>query len=185
MLEQLHDLAVDQPRHLGPLYWKVNTDEIAMQIAKIRASLPQEVKQAASVTRESEQIVKTARQDADGLLDNAKGDASRLLDEAKQEADLIIEQAKLEQTRLLAESEILKLAKSQAEEIRNSAGKDATSRRREADDYSYHVLKHVENVLGKAIRSVEAGMSELESSVDGAAPLSPQAVIESREKVRV
>lgn len=183
MLEQLHDLAVDQPRHFGPLYWRVNTEEVAMQIAKIRASLPQEVKQAANVTRESEQIVRSAREDADGLLKTARDEATGIVADAHKQAELILEQARIEQTRLLSENEVLKLAKLQAEELKTQSERSATETKRGADDYAYKVLSHLENVLAKANRAIESGKIELDSTRKEAKPVGLVA-IDARDRGR-
>ena len=161
MLEQLNDLAVVRPRQFGPIHWRVNREEIAMQIAKIRASLPQEVKQADSITRESIRIVETAKEDAQQTMENARKEATAHLEQAKKEGELLIEQAKLEQQRLLSENEILKLAKAQAEEIRNSAERESTQMRRNADEYAYQVLNHLDAVVGKAVQAIERGKAEL------------------------
>lgn len=183
MLEQLHELSVEQPRKLGPIYWRVDRDEIAMQIAKIRASLPQEVKQADSITRESARIVESAREDAQQLLDNARKEAASLLEQSQNEARLITEQAKLEQQRMLSENEILRLAKGQADEIRQTAEKESTALRRNADDYAYQVLNHLETVVGKTMTSIERGKAELNPPQAQPVKALVEAV-DQREKVR-
>lgn len=171
MLEQLHETAVERPRTVvGPLVWGLEKEEVAMQIAKIRASLPSEVKQAATVTRESERIVETAREDAEQTRSNAEREAERIVAEAKAEAERLIEAAKLEQQRLVAENEILKIAKAQSEEIRTAADKEALSLKRNAEDYAYDVLSKLEGVVGKAMSAIERGKAEVARPDAGAAP---------------
>ncbi len=182
MLEQLHELAVESPKSLGPIIWGLNRDEIAMQIAKIRASLPNEVKQAASLTRESERIVEGAREDAKAIIENANRDALRITQEAQAEADRLMEQAKLSQQQLVGESEILKLAKAQAEEVRLSADRDSMGMRRGAEDYAFAVLNRLEGILGKAIGTVEDGKRELDRAATPPLPVAD--VEETRERVR-
>jgi len=180
MLQQLEEIAVERPSHIGPLYWRVDVEEISMHIAKIRASLPQEVKQAASVTRESEHIINAAKEDADSVLGRARAEAEKIIEEANAKAKLLEEQGKLEQSRLVSENEVLKLAKAQAEEVMNEAQKQASPTRRGADDYAYQVLNHIEAVLNKTLRNVEAGKEEISG-----VPKVAAVPIESRERLKV
>ena len=53
MLEDLENTAVDRTKRFGPFVTGYNPDEVHMQIHKIRASLPLELKQAANLNRES------------------------------------------------------------------------------------------------------------------------------------
>src|ERR1700727_180606 len=106
LLDELSQL-IDGLPSVGPLTWVsgLNRDEISMQIAKIRASLPQELKTAVNTVRESELIIDTAKEDATMTLDSAKKEAERILIDARRESERIIDQAKLQQERMVAESE--------------------------------------------------------------------------------
>jgi len=178
MLEDLEEITVDRPKSLGPIYWNYNRDEIQMQIAKLRASLPLEVKQAANLTRESERVIEQAREDAGKTMESAQKEVERTIEDARNEAERLINQAKLEQERLLSEHEILKLAKSQGEEIRQSADKEASLMRRGAEDYAFTVLSQLESVVGKAMTAIDRGKAELKPSNDLAA-------IQPRERAKV
>lgn len=180
MLEQLNQLVCEQPRKFGPILWGLDQDEVAMQIGKIRASLPDEMKAAAATVRESDRIVDSAREDAAMTVESAKREGERVTLEARQEAERILEHARAQQDRMVGESEILKLAKSQAEEIRNSADRDAVQLRRNAEDYAHSLLSQLEGVVGKAMTAIERGKQELERP--------EQAVVAApspRERVRV
>lgn len=161
MLEQLGE-TIDQPRGFGPIIWGLNREEVLMQIAKIRASLPTELKQAAQRVRESERIVEGARDDASATMDQAKREADRIIAEARREAERLIEHAKIQQERMVAESEILKLAKAQSEELRNTADRDAVQIRRGAENYAMDVLQRLEGVIGKVMHSIERGKQDLD-----------------------
>jgi regulator of protease activity HflC (stomatin/prohibitin superfamily) len=174
VLEHLHDLAVEKPRTIvGPLTWGLNKEEVAMQIAKVRASLPAELKQAVTVTRESERIVETAREDATTTLESARRESDRIVSEARAEAERIIEQAKLQQQTMISESEILKLAKAQAEEIRLAADRDALAMRRGAENYAFDTISHLESVVHRVNGALERGKAELQKT-DVPAPISPR-----------
>ena len=175
MLEQLNEL-IEKPRSIGPMTWGLNKEEITMQIAKVRASLPNELKAAITTVRESERIVDSAKEDATITVENARKERDRLLVEARQEAERILEHARIQQERMLAESEVLKLAKVQSEEIRNSADRDSMQVKRGAEKYAMDVLSQLEGVVGKVMTTIERGKTEME-------PREPQkAVVENRER---
>ncbi len=162
ILRQLEDLKemIDAPRDfLG--FVKLDRDDINIQISKIRASLPQELKNAASTMRESDRILEDARADAANILESARKESERIQAEARTEAERTLDQARLQQERMVAESEILKLSKAQSEEIRASADRDAMGMRRGAEKYAYDVLTHLEGVVGKAMTAIERGKSEM------------------------
>ena len=178
LLDQLHELAVDAPKSVGPIVWGLNKDEISMQIAKVRASLPQEVKAAAATVRESERIVDTAREDATMTLGAAQKEGDRIIGEANAEATRILEQARIQQHQMVSESEILKLSKAQSEEIRNGADREAVSMRRGAEKYAMDVLSQLEGVVGKVATTIERGKREMER------PEQPMSAAGVREKAR-
>lgn len=67
----------------------VPEDDIYALIDEIRASLPEEIKQARWVTKERERLLDEARQEAEGIIENARADAARLAEEST-----VIEQAR-------------------------------------------------------------------------------------------
>jgi cell division septum initiation protein DivIVA len=178
LLDNLTEL-IEKPKSVGPVTWGLNRDEIGMQIAKIRASLPNELKQAVQTVRESERIVDSAREDATMTLEAGKKEAERILTDARKEAEKIVEHARVQQERMIHESEILKLAKAQSEEIRNSADREAVQMRRGAETYAYDVLTQLEGVVTKVMNSVERGKNEIDRSGDHAVVQQP------RERARV
>ena len=174
LLDNLNELAVEKPKSLGPIIWGLDREEIAMQIAKIRASLPNELKQAVQTVRESERIVDSAREDATMTLDAANKEAERILAEARKEAEKIVEHARVQQERMIHESEVLKLAKAQSEEIRSSADREAVQMRRGAETYAYDVLNQLEGVVTKVMNAVERGKNEIDRSGDHAVVQQPR-----------
>lgn len=184
LLDQVEEVAVRQPRtHLwGLFYTGLNPEEVSMQIAKVRASLPNELKEAISTVRESDRIVESAREDATATLESARKESERIIAEAKAEAASLVEQARLQQERMVNESEILKLSKAQSEELRNAADREAVLMRRGAEKYAYDVLSQLEGVVGKVMTTIERGKQEV-APRDAAAVVN--AVPVPRERVRV
>ncbi len=162
LLDDLKTMTVDEPRGFMGLTWGLDKDRVTMHIAKVRASLPQELKQAAQTVRESERIVDSAREDANMTLDGARKESDRLLQEARSEAEKIVEHAKSQQSIMVMESEILKLAKAQSEEVRATADRDSMQMRRGAESYARDVLNQLEGVVGRVMSAIDRGKSELD-----------------------
>lgn len=179
LLEQLDEMVLEKPKRFMGGVWGLNSDDVKMQIAKIRASLPAEIKQAVAKVRESERIVEGAKEDASQTVESAKREAERTLLEARREAEQIVEAARVQQQRMVAESEILKIAKAQADEIRNMADRDAVTMRRNSEKYAFDVLCKLEDVAGKVINAVDRGKQDLER------PMPEHAVVPVRERVKV
>jgi cell division septum initiation protein DivIVA len=179
MLEHLHETVVDKPRRIvsRQLLWGLDPDEASMQIAKIRASLPTELKQAVTVTRESERIVESAREDASLTIESAKRESERIVSDARREAERLVEQARIQQQQMISESEILKLTKAQCEEIRNAAEREASQLKRGAEKYAFDVLTQLENVAAKVMTNIDRGKAELGRADAAAQP--------GRERARV
>lgn len=178
LLEELQEITVERPKSVFGVTWNYSREEVLMQISKVRASLPQELKQAVNLTRESERIVESAREDATTTLENSRRESQRIVEEAKQEAARIVEQGRLNQQQMIADSEVLKIAKAQAEDLRNTADRDAANMRRGAENYAYDVLSQLEGVVGKVMTTIERGKSEVRDET-------PTTVPAGREKVRV
>ena len=151
-----------------------------MQIAKVRASLPTELKAAVATVRETERIVSTAHEDASMQIESGRKESERIVSDAQSEAQRILEQARIQQERMIAESEILKLSKAQSEEIRNSADRDSVQMRRAAEKYAFDVLCQLETVVGKVMTTIDRGKSEMQ-------PPKPevQAMPQPRERARI
>lgn len=179
ILEDLDSQINRKPKHFLGLTFGLDRDEVSMLIAKLRASLPSELKQAATTLRESERIVDSAREDANLTLENTRKESERIVLDARAEAERIIEEARLVQQRMVADSEILKLAKAQGDEIRSSADRDAVRMRRGAEEYAYDTLTKIEEVMGRVMTSVERGKQEIQRETPS------QAVVRDRERTRV
>ena len=106
----------------------------------MRATIPEEIKQARWIVKERQEM----------------------LAEAKRESERVIREAREEQIRLTAEEEIVKQAERQAEEIIE----DARAREREirlgAEDYADDILNTLEVNLTKFIEAVQRGRDRLQ-----------------------
>ena len=119
---------------------RVDKEEIYDILDQMRATIPEEIKQARWIVKERQEM----------------------LAEAKRESERIIREAREEQIRLTAEEEIVKQAERQAEEIIE----DARAREREirlgAEDYADDILNTLEVNLTKFIAAVQRGRDRLQ-----------------------
>ena len=160
-LEQLKENIEDTKQFLG-VSFNLRKDECLTLIAKINKMLPEQVKEADAITKDSERIVSGARQDAEKELERAEVEAEKLRDEARRQAEQIIELAKKEREQMVQDSEIFKLAKVRADKSVSDAEAEAAKVKRGAEDYALHVLFQLETVVGKVAGTIERGRSELQ-----------------------
>jgi len=160
-LDQLKEHLEDTKQFLGVTFGLDKAECITL-IHRVNKMLPEQVKEAVAITRDSERIVAGAREDADKTVERAEAEAERLRDEARRQAEQIVELAKKEREQLLQESEIFKLAKVQSEKLKSEAEAEAAKVKRGAEDYALHVLFQLENVVGKVAGTIERGRSELQ-----------------------
>ncbi len=117
----------------------------------MRASLPDEIRKAMEIQRESERYLRAAREEA-----------QRIVEEAKREAEKILERARQEAERLVNESLIVRQAEQRANEILTEAHQEAETRRRETDEYIRNVLARLERFARRLLELVEEGRQELQ-----------------------
>ena len=122
-------------------------------IDQLRASVPDEVRQAKRVT-----------EDAGRITDRAREEAERILGRAQEQAAMLIE-----------ERELVKVAQDRAAGILDASEREAAEVRRGADEYAAGVLIRLEGECIKALTSIKRGIDMLDerhrgpASGDGAA----------------
>ena len=118
---------------------RVDKEEIYDILDQMRATIPEEIKQARWIVKERQEM----------------------LAEAKREAERIVKEARDRQERLISEEEITKQAERAAEDIIE----DARAREREirlgAEDYADEILNTLEVNLTKFIGAVQRGRDRL------------------------
>ena len=119
---------------------RVDKEEVYDILDQMRATVPEEIKQARWIVKERQEM----------------------LAEAKREAERIIKEARDEQSRLIANEEVVKQAERQADEIIE----DARTREREirlgAEDYADDILNTLEINLQKFTAAVQRGRDRLQ-----------------------
>ena len=111
----------------------VNREEVLELIQEMRASLPEEIKQARWVVKDREQLLTKARKDAEGL----------------------IQQALQEQSKLVAQEEVVRQSAKEAERVLEEARAEARQIRLEAEDYMDQKLAAFEATLTRTQEQIQ------------------------------
>jgi len=118
---------------------RVDREEIYDLLDQMRATIPEEIKQARWIVKERQEM----------------------LEEAKRESERVVREAREQQARLVSDAEVTKQAERAADEI----VEDARSREREirlgAEDYADEILSTLEVNLQKFTAAVQRGRDRL------------------------
>ena len=117
---------------------RIDREEIYDILDQMRATIPEEIKQARWIVKE--------RQD---MLAEAKREVDRLLAEAREQA-----------VREASQTEIVKLAERQAQDIVDEARRQARETRLEMEDWADSILSTLEVNLEKFLSAVQRGFHE-------------------------
>lgn len=164
LLDELEELP-EKARHL-PFNTLVgfNVEQFYYLVLKIRANLPEDMKRAQRISRDTERIVDEAKDVARQHVEITRQEAGQTLEQARLQAERLLAEAAAERDRLLQESEVMQLAKVQADAVIRQAEVEATEIRRGADDYARDVLANLEVVMDKALVQVQRGRNLLDES---------------------
>src|SRR6188508_869450 len=119
---------------------RVDKEEIYDLLDQMRATIPEEIKQARWIVKERQEM----------------------LAEAKREAERIVKEANDEQLRLVSEQEVVKQAENHAEDIVEEARAREREIRLGAEDYADDILNTLEVNLTKFIAAVQRGRDRLQ-----------------------
>ena len=152
LLEHLIDDAVGMHK-----FKMINADEFLDVLDKARARLPEELREAADVLQQRDEIVSESQRRAEQIIGTARRQAENMLHESEL---LKAVQAEVERIRKQVVSEVEQMrreALSEAERIRSEAEEDAARTREGADHYAESVLTRIDADLNNlAQRLVES-----------------------------
>jgi len=125
-----------------PLTNNVVLDQAAVLelIDQLRVAVPPEVAQARRITEE----------------------ATRIAERAREEGDAVIARAQEQAARMLEDKELVQMAKQRAEELIDTATREAADIRRGGDEYAAGVLIRLEGECIKALTSIKRGIDMLD-----------------------
>jgi len=140
LIDKMEDLVSEGKK--VPLTSSVMVNELKIYdiIDEIRASFPDEIKQARWIVKERQE-----------MLDEAEKEANKLVEEANHRAETIA-----------AETEIVKKAEEQADDLMDKAAVHEREIRLGAEDYADEMLANLEVNLGKLLSAVQRGRDRLQ-----------------------
>jgi cell division septum initiation protein DivIVA len=122
----------------------VDQEKVYEIIDEIRASFPDELKQARWIVKERQE-----------MLEEAEKEANRVLEDARDRAEA-----------MASEQEVVKRANEQAASILDSARQQEREIRLGAEDYADEMLANLEVNLGKLLTAVQRGRDRLQGKVN-------------------
>jgi len=149
LLEELEEYVESSKQVMNKALF-VDLDEFFARTNRIKAAVPDEIKRAARITRDSQRIG-----------DDAKEEARRVLEESRLEADQTLQSAREEAERLVEEHEITHLATEKALEIIAQSERQADEIRRGAIAYAREVLGNLEGSVTTVLTSIRNGQRQL------------------------
>ena len=123
LLTELEDLIENTPKKMGMMF-RFDEDKFHMTIMKIRANLPEEMKRASKLARDSERIVEESRDHAGQIVEDARKAALTEFERGKSEI------AKLKET-----------VETERRSVRESAEREARQVQEEARKASAQILE--------------------------------------------
>jgi cell division septum initiation protein DivIVA len=126
---------------------RIDREEIYDILDQMRATIPEEIKQARWIVKERQEM----------------------LAEAKREAERIVKEARERQERLISAEEVTKAAERAAEDIVGEAQAREREIRLGAEDYADEILNTLEINLSKFIAAVQRGRDRLAGRDESAA----------------
>ena len=119
---------------------RVDREEIYDLLDQMRATIPEEIKQARWIVKERQEM----------------------LAEAKREAERVVKEAREQSERLISSEEVYKQAERGAEEILEDARDTERQIRLGAEDYADDILSTLEVNLQKFLQAVQRGRDRLQ-----------------------
>lgn len=124
----------------------VDEQEFIELLDQIRASIPEEVRQAKRVSQEREKVILQAQAEADKIINTARDQAAQLLDQ----------------------NEMVRAAQDHAQQLVDEAVQRAEDVRRGADEYALAALDELEQHLTRLLATIRKGKATLERSLQSA-----------------
>jgi len=119
--------------------WGIDENEFFTLVNRLRASLPEELKEAARISQEAERIMAEAHERA-----------AKIMSDAREQAALLVSQ-----------DEIIKHAQRQAEEIISQAQQESARIRGEINEYCRQSLDNLEKSVQHVLAAIDKGRQAL------------------------
>lgn len=144
LVDRLEDLVAEGKKVPLTASVMVNEQKIYDLIDEIRASFPDEIKQARWIVKERQEM----------------------LDEAEKEANRALEEARMKAEELADEKEVVRIAETKADQVLDQARQQEREIRLGAEDYADEMLANLEVNLGKLLTAVQRGRDRLQGKTN-------------------
>lgn len=144
LVDRLEDLVAEGKKVPLTASVMVNEQKIFDLIDEIRASFPDEIKQARWIVKERQEM----------------------LDEAEKEASRALEDARLKAEEMADEKEVVRIAETKADQVLDQARQQEREIRLGAEDYADEMLANLEVNLGKLLTAVQRGRDRLQGKTN-------------------
>ena len=161
----------------------VDEDQFFVLTQRLKGVLPEDIKKAEKLARQSEQVVSSATSEAQRMVADAQNEAQhmvsearstadratqesktraeRIIDDARREAERIVADAQQHAEQLVSEHSITQRAQQGGHETEQTAQRESEELRRQADDYAYDILDRTETILSKLLVGVQHGKDQI------------------------
>ena len=184
MIDELEHL-VESSKSMPLTHHKiVDEDAFFVLTQRLKNALPEDIKKAEKLARQSEQVVTSAnseakrmvtdaqneaqhlvgdaRSQAERSVEDARGRSDRMIEDARREAERILADAQQHAEQLVADHTITQRATQTAEQTEQVASREADDMRRQADDYAFDILDRTETILNKLMTGVQQGKNQIQ-----------------------
>ena len=150
-----------------PLPWPlqeksvVDRERLLKILDKTRDSLPEEMKQARWVSRETERIAAESGSKADRVVRDAQNKGREILRAAEDEMERLLSKEEVYARAREEAGRMLEEARQEARRTKEEAARYARETREDADRYAMKVLNGMEGELSRILAVVKKGQSSL------------------------
>lgn len=162
LLEEFEDKLEASPTI--PLTGKILVDrqELLSILKDINMLLPDEYQQVRFIKSQKTQILEEATSIADELVNNARHEELRIIETAKAKETEILINATNRAKEMINEHEIMRQARTKAQELLQEAESKAEGIRSGSYEYAEDVMKRVEFNISKILHTIKENIEELE-----------------------
>ena len=173
LIDEANDL-LDNKFHIGKYCLLVNTEEIQDILSKIKAILPDEIKEAERILQRRDDISMEAQNRAERIINEAQVEASRILSEHELMKTVQKKAVDIQQQLKSTCEEMKNKAEEEAELTRRNAYQDAINTREGARAYAEELLANLERDIEKIQQHVKSCQEYISKQKNDTAPQNQQ-----------
>lgn len=169
VLDKIENAIYNSPKLPWPLNDRVvlNKDKLLNLLERTRASLPEEMKQARWLTKESRKVLDDAKLKSTEIIDDSRNKGNQILKEAENTRDNIIRAGEKKREDLLNKTDIMVLAQKRSEQILREAESRAQSIIGQAEQKGAEIVKKANDDAQQMLNKTYDEMSSIKDDAYG------------------